>query len=354
MTTYDVASASRRALKTLVDSLHFKDGFPPKTTVSLGTTEEQLAARLTQRLGLQPRIDVEKLALSLATVTTKRFPIPVDGLCLDLKVPGKRPKIWIAHNLSHVRRRFTLAHEIGHIIIPWHSGMIMDDLDAPRQVGEGAYREMEAEANRFASELLMPTAWVHETMKRMPHPTALMNHIVNVAEVSFPAAFLRVLKASPAGFIGAAVRENVVVMSGRTHGTKAKAPLEGSLFDEMETLALDEPKQLQHGSTTFYWWKVTDDAPTPPNPEEPWRHILDRILLGLPEDKRTITKSRVNAVLGSAFGKASRATAVDVFYNHALQATQNRADRDASLRYVFNHPEFSSYLVARCYAQAER
>ena len=145
---------------TLERSLHSNAGLPLSPTDSPATPEERIAARLINRLGLVPRIDVAKIASSLATVTEKRFPYQIDGVSLDLKVIGKRPKIWVSRDNGHVRRRFTLAHEIGHILIPWHTGGIIDDLDEPRSRGRGQYRQMEAEANRFAAELLMPTAWV--------------------------------------------------------------------------------------------------------------------------------------------------------------------------------------------------
>ena len=35
------------------------------------------------------------------------------------------------------RRRFTLAHEIGHICIPWHSGITVCSLDDPSYKVQG-------------------------------------------------------------------------------------------------------------------------------------------------------------------------------------------------------------------------
>ncbi len=307
---------------------------------------------MVQRLGLEPRIDVERLASSLATVTTKRFPTEIDGLCLDLKTPGKRPKVWVSHSLSNVRRRFTLAHEIGHIIIPWHTGTIVDDLDAPRTADGDGYREMEAEANRFAAELLMPTAWVLRTIERTAHAAALMNTIVNVAEVSYPAAFLRVMKLAPSGFVGAEIVEDIVVRAGRTRNTRTRPPKTGSHLENLGTDALHEPQVLRNGPTSYFWWEVRDEVRAPPAPGEPWRSILDRILLDVPAEHRAITRSRVNAVVGSAFGRTPKGTAADKIYAVALQATQNRTDRDIWLRTVFRHGDFQSYLVARCHAHA--
>jgi hypothetical protein len=40
------------------------------------------------------------------------IPFGVDGICLDLKVPGKRPTVLINADQPPRRKRFTLAHEV--------------------------------------------------------------------------------------------------------------------------------------------------------------------------------------------------------------------------------------------------
>jgi hypothetical protein len=58
------------------------------------------------------------------------------------------------------RRRFTVAHELGHFIL--HRALmggkvsLGDTPDAIREVGDDESRDMERQANRFATELLMP------------------------------------------------------------------------------------------------------------------------------------------------------------------------------------------------------
>lgn len=337
---------------TLENSPHFAAGSPRNPTVELETREERLAARMVHRFGLEPPIDVERLAATLASVTTKRIPFAVDGLCLDLKKLGKRPKIWISRDLHRVRRRFTLAHEVGHIIIPWHAGTIVDDVDAPHRLHRGKYREMEAEANRFAAELLMPTSWVLRTIERSTHPAALMRIIVDVADVSYQAALFRVHKIAPSGFVGAEVRDDIVVWSGTTKDTKARAPARGTRLEAMDTALLHEPRALTNGNSQYVWWKLRDDLEAPPAPTEPWRQILENILMGVPEDQKVITRSRVNAVIGSSFAKLPKGSPVDLLYKAALQASLNRNDRDPWLRAVFDHPDFLDYLNARCHDQA--
>lgn len=70
--------------------------------------------------------------------------------------------ILVKANVNPQRRRFTIGHELGHYLLPWHrqlefsctSENIQDSSAVP---GSTRGIEMEAEANAFASELLMPS-----------------------------------------------------------------------------------------------------------------------------------------------------------------------------------------------------
>lgn len=89
-----------------------------------------------------------------STLTSTPLPAPQpDGMTL-LRKNGK-PLILYASSLSPARRNFTLAHEMGHILLSHH---------APSPSAE-------REANAFASALLMPpiviAAWEEEHGYRM-------------------------------------------------------------------------------------------------------------------------------------------------------------------------------------------
>lgn len=72
------------------------------------------------------------------------------------------------------RKRYTIAHELGHYLNPWHKANSSEgfrcasrDLAAERfQQGDRA-AQMEVEANEFAAALLMPPNLVHEAMRRL-------------------------------------------------------------------------------------------------------------------------------------------------------------------------------------------
>lgn len=91
-------------------------------------------------------VDVELLA-ELLGVTVHRVPNP--GWSGAITVYGdSHAVIWVNMGESPERQRFTIAHELGHL-------MLHDTTHAFRDVTyDGS--ETESEANRFAADLLMP------------------------------------------------------------------------------------------------------------------------------------------------------------------------------------------------------
>lgn len=106
------------------------------------------------------------------------LPIPVEAIAIDLLglaveeddalavsgmlVPSDR-QIWLngrEARQSVGRRRFTLAHELGHWVCQFQQGRIEPSYCRAEEIGVGAGRELEREANAFAAELLMPAALV--------------------------------------------------------------------------------------------------------------------------------------------------------------------------------------------------
>lgn len=83
-----------------------------------------------------------------------RFPLgAVDGL---LVMVNGLPTIGFNGDTAWVRRRFTIAHEIGHL-------MLGHTLDC------GIDTDAEAEADQFAAELLMPLALLRPDYKKEPN-----------------------------------------------------------------------------------------------------------------------------------------------------------------------------------------
>jgi hypothetical protein len=313
-----------------------------------------MAARLVERLGVSPPIDVERICRGLADLAYKSFPIDIDGLCLDLKVSGKRPKVWVSKNIPPVRRRFTLAHEIGHIIIPWHTGTIIDDIDVPGSGERGEYREMEAQANRFAAELLMPSAWAVGIAERSEHAAGLMHTIRQVADVSLPAAFLKTAKFGKPGFIGVESRAGLITRSVKTPGTHSIPPKGRTLLTAINMPAAYEPKVIEGLDASYHWWEIRQAISDPGNELPDWRSILNEILKDIPAEFRAKARSSVNAIIGLAIGRSPKGASVDVIYKHGLEAAQNRQDQSKWVKHVIADSRFNDYVLARSRERASQ
>jgi hypothetical protein len=137
-------------------------------------------ARFTATYGASvPPVDVEELAASLCRLRVRDAddlcpiagiapPTPLSGLLLPA-----RWEIWVRRDEPAPRRRFTVAHEVGHHLL--HSdGAAVLCRPADVETAAGDERAREREANRFAAELLMPEPLVRAAANRDgPDPIAL-------------------------------------------------------------------------------------------------------------------------------------------------------------------------------------
>lgn len=97
------------------------------------------------------------------------------GESTDLEVSGMllpaTREVWLNAEESAARRRFTLAHEVGHWVCQCLEGKPATVYCRSDEVGVGEGRALEREANVFAAELLMPEKLVrHQSM--MPDAAA--------------------------------------------------------------------------------------------------------------------------------------------------------------------------------------
>lgn len=120
---------------------------------------------------LSKPINLNNIAESLgARVYYKETPEGISGM---IHKDGNHTMIAINEKESYQRQRFTLAHEIGHLVL--HSEI----LDGPHIDGSfnqklyrdgrsrGGHETIEREANRFAAELLMPEELIIESVKKL-------------------------------------------------------------------------------------------------------------------------------------------------------------------------------------------
>jgi Zn-dependent peptidase ImmA (M78 family) len=121
----------------------------------------------------------------LARFAVSRPPIPIttiaEGLGIDIvkqRYPdssysgfylrkGAKRVIGVNANHSEARQRFTIAHELGHVLLLAHDDLHVDGTFRLRDAtsSQGTDRH-EVEANFFAAELLMPETMLHDAVRR--------------------------------------------------------------------------------------------------------------------------------------------------------------------------------------------
>ncbi len=108
----------------------------------------EVAADVTRsELGLQPDVPIPHLinAVERAGVIVLTVPLPLkkwDAFCSWAGEEKKRPVIVIASEAPGDRLRYSVAHEVGHLVL--HRSL------------QGELKTIDQEANRFAAALLMP------------------------------------------------------------------------------------------------------------------------------------------------------------------------------------------------------
>jgi Zn-dependent peptidase ImmA (M78 family) len=126
-------------------------------------------------------IPLERIANTVGIVeviaqTTDRF----EGVLIT---DASKTKGSIAYNNSSrlERRRFTIAHEMGHFLLPLHgAGAQCVKADMGVLASKDANRAREAEANRFAVSLLLPKKLFVRDMRQLRSPA--IEHILKLAD----------------------------------------------------------------------------------------------------------------------------------------------------------------------------
>lgn len=153
---------------------------------------------------------------------------------------GEVPQITINTEFTYLaRKRFTLAHELGHIIIPWHNGDLKCDTDKPYNMiqGQKLLDTQELEANIFASELLMPHNWIKQQIGDLNNSFEnVLNTIKNRAQTSVMACLYALEEALPSGSLYYVKKEHTDYWKKFSSQRTCTTELYGSLEDRIELL----------------------------------------------------------------------------------------------------------------------
>lgn len=163
------------------------------------TQIRKIAQRVIMKYKLHPPIDMGKIIRNKGiTYVEDNLGTNGDGYS-DLR--DSDLKIVLNSAIQYEpRKRFTLAHELGHIFISWHSDVTLCRTD-DEYAEHNKLDIQEHEANIFASEILMPTEWVKEMLAVNGNRGLEYNikQLCNIANTSIMACFYAMENAMKSG-----------------------------------------------------------------------------------------------------------------------------------------------------------
>ena len=144
-----------------------------------------------------PSVDLLQIANSL-NITLQITPL-VDGLAGMAFIKDGMRHVVVNDSHGNNRQRFTIAHEIGHHVL--HADALVGQVHVDKlvlrrnEVSATGKDLMEIEANNFAAELLMPTAWLDCYLPQDfdPEDDNLVADLAKTFEVSPAAIYYKLL-----------------------------------------------------------------------------------------------------------------------------------------------------------------
>jgi IrrE N-terminal-like domain len=140
-----------------------------------------------------PPVDVDELAASLCRLRVREADdlsgvpgAPVGAALSGLLLPW-RWEIWVCRHEPWERRRFSVAHEIGHFVLHTGAssgGAVFCRTGDLRPAPGSPERLRERQANRFAAELLMPRELVEREVARVGRDPFALARLFAVSDLA--------------------------------------------------------------------------------------------------------------------------------------------------------------------------
>lgn len=320
---------------------------------TLTTRAQRLADTIIEERRLTPPIPIEDLVREVADIRGARL----RETGLDAVLHGlhrtNRPTLLIDEDAPDTRRRFTLAHEYGHLSMAWHRGTLRCHINAPVQAEQGDETTtqvftFERDADQFASRLLIPRGYIEELDPRD------VDAIIDAAfktGVSAEAAIYGITSYLPPG--------NLLILldSYGTHihrlstseGTVNLALRRGEKLDEgYLDRFLEASGHRRYGGAHMFWGRTVPDMKLTTAATD-WRSFLTRIL----EDAH-LDPTPSGPIWRSVNGVASAAHS-DVGHDNveaSAQRIKHVFQRNETYHNLPHHPLFDDYASSRALAFA--
>lgn len=262
----------------------------------------------------KPMAEANRISAMLnAVLGTDRFPVKVDELAIEYsrqcfadspvdKVRGEaldgfdgmlaanktRSKWLILYNSatrSEGRKRFTIAHEFGHYILHRHQQDRFECGDDDIETGDNDERDIEAEADLFASTLLMPLDDFRRQVDGQPISFDLLGHCADRYGVSLTAAALRWTEIAPKRAVLVASRDDHMLWA-----KSNKAALRSGAYFATRRNIIELPRDaLAHSSNALDIGQQQTTAARHWFPREPETMMVNEMIRDAGQYEYTLT-----------------------------------------------------------------
>lgn len=157
----------------------------------------RIANRVNEKYRCVPPIDVVKIGSSFAQIEEIDYPAELDAIYIPAKDNSSLGSILIKPGYNIKRKRFSIAHEIGHHFIPWHAGTYYCEIGKE----DVEIESLEREADQFAAELLMPYEWMKKRLHKYQEFGELIEIVSREAQTSYQSTIYRLISIMPDGYV---------------------------------------------------------------------------------------------------------------------------------------------------------
>ena len=315
--------------------------------------EAKIAARLADHLGLVPPVPIRAVVGQHADIEEDSIPGDCDAVVLGLDGSRERPLIVLDANQPRRRKRFTLAHELGHILIPWHLGTLGCTPLSSTTTLSDAWSDDEKEANRFASGILLPRSFLQPLCSGQPALPEILREMEK-AKVSASAGVLALGEMLPPGHLLVVERRNAVEMEVTSPGTVVNHEL---LWPDIDVAGLDARAKkhgsVEHQGCEVHWWQFVERRALPGDLDSRDATTLLRTAIaaaGVPEQEQHGLLLSINGMVGGALSAAGRPEDAEGI----LATLWHRFEMRPDLVDVTSQREFEAYLAKKAITMSER
>lgn len=114
----------------------------------------------------EPPVDPVKIARTagIAVYLTDFKPEDGENIAGSVVIHNGTPEIYVAKSHPHVRKRFTVAHEVAHIMLGHLTDKDGELIEDEVRLRSAARDQKERDANAYAADLLMPYAMMRDAV----------------------------------------------------------------------------------------------------------------------------------------------------------------------------------------------